>query len=158
VSRSLVSIGYELHETRGKSRTARRAINLDPRTIDVLHGWRQQRAVEDPEFDPNNPDSRVFARPDGAPTHPQLLSEAFQKRVHRSGLPRVRFQDLRHTHATLLLKAGVPIKVVSERLGHSTPGFTMATYQHVIPGMQQQAAQTFADILQARADLPTSTG
>ena len=78
--------------------------------------------------------------PTEAPTHQQLLSDAFQKLVHRSGLPRVRFHDLRHTHATLLLKAGVPIKVVSERLGHSTPGFTMATYQHVIPGMQQQAA------------------
>jgi integrase len=157
VTRSLVSVGYELHETRGKSRTARRAINLDPCTIEVLHTWRQQRVNEDPDFDPNDPDSHVFARPDGTPTHPQLLSDAFQKLVHRSGLPRVRFHDLRHTHATLLLKAGVPIKVVSERLGHSTPGFTMATYQHVIPGMQQQAAQTFADILQHCADQPTST-
>ena len=62
-----------------------------------------------------------------------------------------------HTHATLLLKAGVPIKVVSERLGHSTPGFTMATYQHVIPGMQQEAARTFAEILERCADLPAST-
>ena len=50
------------------------------------------------------------------------------------------------------LRAGVPIKVVSERLGHSTPGFTMATYQHVIPGMQEEAAQTFAGILEASAD------
>jgi integrase len=157
VTRSLVSVGYELHETRGKSRTARRAINLDPRTIDVLHAWRQHRADEDPEFDCDDLDGHVFARPDGAPTHPQLLSDAFKKLVHRSGLPRVRFHDLRHTHATLLLKAGVPIKVVSERLGHSTPGFTMSTYQHVIPGMQQQAAQTFADILATCADLPTST-
>ena len=157
VTRSLVSVGYELHETRGKSRTARRAINLDPNTIDVLHAWRQRRASEDPEFDHDDPDGHVFARPDGTPTHPQLLSDAFQKLVQRSGLPRLRFHDLRHTHATLLLKAGVPIKVVSERLGHSTPGFTMATYQHVIPGMQQEAAQTFADILQGCADLPTST-
>jgi integrase len=156
VTRSLVSVGYELHETRGKSRTARRAINLDPRTIDVLHTWRQQRADEDPEFDGDDLDGHIFARPDGTPTHPQLLSDAFQKLVHRSGLPRVRFHDLRHTHATLLLKAGVPIQVVSERLGHSTPGFTMATYQHVIPGMQQQAAQTFADILQRCADQSTN--
>ncbi len=157
VTRSLVSVGYELHETRGKSRTARRAINLDSRTLDVLHAWRQHRMSEDPEFEVGDPDNHVFARPDGAPTHPQLLSDAFQKLVNQSGLPRVRFHDLRHTHATLLLKAGVPIKVVSERLGHSTPGFTMATYQHVIPGMQEEAAQTFGDILQACADLPTST-
>lgn len=157
VTRSLVSVGYELHETRGKSRTARRAINLDSRTLDVLHAWRQHRMSEDSEFEVGDPDNHVFARPDGAPTHPQLLSDAFQKLVNQSGLPRVRFHDLRHTHATLLLKAGVPIKVVSERLGHSTPGFTMATYQHVIPGMQEEAAQTFGDILQACADLPTST-
>jgi integrase len=51
----------------------------------------------------------------------------------------------------------VPIKVVSERLGHSSPGFTMATYQHVIPGMQQQAARTFAEILERCADRPAST-
>ena len=157
VTRSLVSVGYELHETRGKSRTARRPINLDPRTVEVLHAWQQHRENEDAEFDRDDPDGHVFARPDGRPTHPQLLSDAFAKLVRRSGLPRVRFHDLRHTHATLLLRAGVPIKVVSERLGHSTPGFTMATYQHVVPGMQQEAARTFAEILERCADLPAST-
>ena len=91
----------------------------------------------------------------GSPYHPQLLSDAFKKLVHRSELPRIRLHDLRHTHATLLFKAGVPVKVVSERLGHSTPGFTMATYQHVLPGMQAEAAKTFADLLVAR--LPDST-
>ena len=61
----------------------------------------------------------------------------------RFGLPRIRLHDLRHTDASLLLlKAGVPVKVVSEGLGHSTPGFTMATYQHVLPGMQAEAART----------------
>jgi integrase len=164
VTRSLVSVGYAFHETRGKSRTARRPINLDPKTVEILHSWRQRRQDEDPQFDRDDPDGHVFARPDGAPTHPQLLSDAFKKLVHRSGLPRIRFHDLRHTHATLLLKAGVPIKVVSERLGHSTPGFTMvtmATYQHVIPGTQEDAAQTFAsssgDALFYRLVLPTST-
>ncbi|MGO9854531.1 MAG: tyrosine-type recombinase/integrase [Acidimicrobiales bacterium] len=57
--------------------------------------------------------------------HPQVLSDTFKRLVSQSGLPRIRLHDLRHMHATLLLKAGVPIKVVSERLGHSTPGFTM---------------------------------
>jgi integrase len=157
VTRSLVSVGYELHETRGKSRTARRSINLDPATIDVLRLWKEQRGEEDPDFDGADLESHVFSRPDGSPTHPQLLSDAFKRLVARSGVPRIRFHDLRHTHATLLLKAGVPIKVVSVRLGHSTPGFTMATYQHVIPGMQAEAAHTFAGILEASAGLPTST-
>jgi integrase len=157
VTRSLVSVGYELHETRGKSRTARRCINLDPATVDVLHRWRDRRADEDPDFDAGDLEGQVFSRPDGTPTHPHLLSDTFKRLVARSGLPRIRFHGLRHTHATLLLKAGVPIKVVSERLGHSTPGFTMATYQHVIPGMQAEAAHTFAGILDACADLPAST-
>ncbi len=147
VTRSLVSVGYALHETRGKSRTARRCINLDHATLDVLRRWRDHRADEDQDFDRDDLDAHVFCRTDGRPTHPQLLSDAFKTLVERSGLPRIRFHDLRHTHATLLLKAGVPIKVVSERLGHSTPGFTMATYQHVIPGMQAEAAHTFATLL-----------
>jgi len=58
-----------------------------------------------------------------------------------------------HTHATLLLKAGVPLKVVSERLGHSTPAFTMAVYQHVLPGMQREAADLFARLVGAEDDV-----
>jgi integrase len=77
-----------------------------------------------------------------------VLSDSFKRLVSQSELPRIRLRDLRHTHATLLLKAGVPIKVVSERLGHSTPGFTMATYQHILPGMQAEAARTFAALLE----------
>lgn len=65
----------------------------------------------------------------------------------KAGLSRIRLHDLRHTHATLLLKAGVPLKIVSERLGHSSPAFTMAVYQHVLPGMQRDAADTFARLM-----------
>src|SRR5439155_1349940 len=65
--------------------------------------------------------------------------------VQKSSLPRIRLHDLRHTHATILLKAGIPVKVVSERLGHSSPAFTMAVYQHVLPGMQADAARAFGD-------------
>jgi integrase len=58
-------------------------------------------------------------------------------------MPVIRLHDLRHTHGTLLIKAGVPVKVVSERLGHATPAFTIDTYQHVLPGMQADAARVF---------------
>jgi len=137
VNRALISVGYELHESRGKTRTARRTIDLDERTITILTAISTGRDHDD----------YVFCHHDGTPIHPHVVSDAFKKLVARSPLPRIRFHDLRHTHATLLLKAGVPIKVVSERLGHATPGFTMATYQHVLPGMQQEAARTFAAIL-----------
>ena len=59
----------------------------------------------------------------------------------------IRFHDLRHTHATLPLRDRVPIKVVSERLGHSNPAFTMISYQHVLPSMQDDAANTFGQML-----------
>jgi integrase len=153
VSRALVSVGYEVHESRGKTRTSRRCVDLDQRTIEALGQWRERRRNED-QRDPVADDAYVFATPVGRPIHPHLLSDAFKKLVKRSGLPRIRLHDLRHTHATLLLKAGVPIKVVSERLGHASPAFTMATYQHVLPGMQAEAAQTFAELLEL---LPTST-
>jgi hypothetical protein len=59
----------------------------------------------------------------------------------------ISLHDLRHTHATLLLKAGVHVKVVSERLGHANVAFTMNVYQHVLPGMQAAAADTFSLLL-----------
>ena len=63
------------------------------------------------------------------------------------GVPAISLHDLRHTHATLLIKAGVPVKVVSERLGHANVAFTMNVYQHVLPGMQADAAAAFARII-----------
>ena len=62
-------------------------------------------------------------------------------------LPRIRLHDLRHTHATLLLAAGEPVKVVSERLGHANATITLTAYQHVHPGMGRQAADRFAALL-----------
>ncbi len=56
--------------------------------------------------------------------------------AHGGGLPAIRLHDLRHTHATLLLAAGVPVKLVSERLGHATATITLGIYAHVMPGMQ----------------------
>ena len=66
-------------------------------------------------------------------------------------LPRIRLHDLRHTHATIALQAGVPVKVIAERLGHEDPAFTMKQYAHVIPGMQANAARLIADTV----DTPT---
>ena len=69
--------------------------------------------------------------------------------MRNSGLPRIRLHDLRHTHATIALRAGVPVKVISERLGHEDPAFTMKQYAHVIPGMQAEAAELVAALVAA---------
>ena len=89
----------------------------------------------------------MFCRPDGTPIHPERFSRTFDQYVARHDMPDIHLHDLRHTHASLLLKAGVPIKVVSERLGHASATFTLNTYQWLLPGMQAEAAATFEHLL-----------
>jgi len=112
----------------------------------VLHYWRK-RQLEERVLGGLRPEDAalVFAHPDGSPIHPDYFSQCFERLLAKSTVPRIRLHDLRHTHATILLKAGVPVKVVSERLGHANVAFTMNVYQHVLPGMQADAAQLFSD-------------
>lgn len=89
----------------------------------------------------------VFAQKNGRPIQPTEMARNYRKMVDKSGLPYIRFHDLRHTHATLLLQQGVHPKVVSERLGHSTIGITMDTYTHVLPNMQKEAAELLEQLI-----------
>ena len=75
------------------------------------------------------------------------MSERFDTLSKETKLARIRFHDLRHTHATLALQAGVHPKVVQERLGHSDISITLQTYSHVLPGMQEEAAEQVASLL-----------
>jgi integrase len=80
---------------------------------------------------------------------PQLsLSRTFGRLAAAAELPRIRFHDLRHTHATLALQAGVHPKVVSERLGHANISITLDTYSHAIPAMQEDAAAKVAALIE----------
>ncbi len=90
----------------------------------------------------------VFTRPDGRHLDPDVISHRFKKLVQELDIPRVRLHDLRHTHATLLLLAGVHPKVVQERLGHSSIVITLDTYSHVLPGLQEKAALAFESTLE----------
>jgi len=92
----------------------------------------------------------VFAHPDGTLLDPSTVSHTFNKIIRKAGLPHIRLHDLRHTHASLLLQAGVHIKVVQERLGHSSIRVTLDTYSHVLGGLQEAAAQRFDDLLVAK--------
>jgi len=85
---------------------------------------------------------------DGWALNPVTLSGAWGKFVRRHGLPPLRFHDLRHGHATLMLLQGVHRKIVSERLGHSSIGITLDIYSHVLPSMQSEAAKAFDDLFQ----------
>ena len=142
LNRGLVAVGYEVHQTRGKTKNARRAIALDDTTLAVLAGWRAHQAAEFAAVGITNEERWVFTDGDGEPVHPHAVYEAFRRIVHNAGVPTIRFHDLRHTHGSLLIKDGIPLKVVSERLGHANIAFTMQTYQHVLPGMQADAARS----------------
>jgi integrase len=85
-------------------------------------------------------DTFVCARQDGKPQQPQSITHAWVDFLASTKLPRIRFHDLRHSHATLMLRANVHPKIVSERLGHSKVAITLDTYSHVVPGMQEEAA------------------
>jgi integrase len=140
VDRGLVSVEYERQLTRCKTRNSRRLVELDSTTLAMLAAWRawQQAACFAAE-----PSEWMFPADDGSPTHPHAFSQAFERIVNRASLPPTRLHDLRHTHASLLIKHGIPLKVVSERLGHAKASFTMDTYQHIMPGMQADAARTY---------------
>ena len=89
----------------------------------------------------------VFSHPDGSPLLPNTVTHAFIKIARRAGLGGIRLHDLRHTHATLMLKQGVHPKIVSERLGYATVGITLDRYSHVVPGLQESAALRFDEAL-----------
>lgn len=94
------------------------------------------------------PTGWVFADVDGNPIHPYSISQTFERIVARAGVPKVRLHDVRHTQRhPCSSKAGVPVKVVSEGLGHGNPAFTIDTYQHVLPGMQAEAARIFESLI-----------
>ena len=150
IVRTVICVGARMQEAGGKTPNAARTIDLDLATVQLLADWRAEQAAH---FGADDANRWVFTKPDGDLLHPQSLSQAFDRAVATAAVPKISLHGLRHTHATLLLKAGVPLKVVSERLGHATPAFTMATYQHILPGMQAEAAATFAALLE-----PTSTG
>ena len=91
----------------------------------------------------------VVAQADGAPLQPDTLTQDWFRKLANTSLPRIRFHDLRHAHATHMLSQGVHPKVASERLGHSKIGITLDLYSHVLPGMEADAAERVDAALQA---------
>jgi len=147
VRRARVNVtSADVRESKPKTPKGRRRVELDEETRVALAAWRERQEAERKAWPGTwSGDDLVFTLEDGSALRPDYLSRTFRARTARAGLPVIRFHDLRHTHATLLLAAGVPVKVVSERLGHSTVAFTMDVYQHVLPGQQREAVQALAD-------------
>ena len=146
VRQALVSVAYKVSISDVKTGMSRRTIDIEEDLVQVLRDWRKVRTEERDGIEPAQ-DDLVFVKADGTSPHPDVFSQLFDRTVAKIDVPDISLHDLRHTHATLLLKAAVPVKVVSERLGHANVAFTMNVYQHVLPGMQAAAAETFSDLL-----------
>jgi len=149
VARARQSVGGHSFEVARKTKNSRRCIDLDPVTETVLARWKRRQERDGHRVDL---DDAIFTNAEGLPVHPESISQLFTRQLARIDLPTIRFHDLRHTHATLLAGSSTPIKVVSERLGHAHPGFTMATYQHVMPGTGATAAHAFGAMLSTQSD------
>ena len=141
-------VNYVVHESEPKTRMGKRSLALDQATVAALVEHQARQEQERAEVGSAWMDSGlVFTRPDGSPIHPDLITDWFRRLARAAGLPPIRLHDVRHSYATAALAAGIPAKVVSERLGHATIAITLDVYSHVIPGMDAQAANAVASLI-----------
>jgi len=124
--------------TEPKTASSKRAVTLPPTALKVLKKHLEQL---------KNNQGLIFTTSTGRPISPRNLVRHFKSAIKKAGLPDIRFHDLRHSHASLLLAAGVNPKIVQERLGHSQISLTLDTYSHVIPSLQDEAAEKVEEIL-----------
>jgi integrase len=155
VNRSLYQLANgEIIITKPKTNKSRRLISLTPSTCEVIRDeYAKQKATQESLAAQWNEDSFVFSEWDGKHLLPNTISHAWQKLAKKAGMKGVRLHDSRHSHATLMLKAGIHPKIVSERLGHSSITITLDTYSHVVPGLQQAAANKFDELVLPRQNL-----
>ncbi len=131
-----------------KTKAGARIVALDRDTVAALASWKRRQAQERLAAGASWADSGlVFVDEHGVPPHPETLTRWWREAVERAGLPPIRLHDARHTAATVLLRAGVPVKVVSQRLGHADVAVTMRIYQHVTAQDDRQAAEALGRAL-----------
>ena len=141
-----------------KSLHGRRSITLGAETIAALRAHRTGQLERRLRLGPVwSDDDAVFDRGDGRPVAVRTLHTRFKRLLVEAGVPEIRFHDLRHTGATLMIASGVPAKVVSERLGHANISITLGLYAHVQEGMQRDAADRLEEMFQPARDQTVTT-
>jgi integrase len=146
----------QVQPRRADGETLRAPVNLlgQLRDVDVVqmgaragHAVTLARPEQFVDHDANQDHRLVFCQQDGTPLHPNRVSKLFARHVDALGATRITLHGLRHTWASLALQAGINPKVVSERLGHATVSFTLDTYSHLMPGLQEDAAARVARLV-----------
>jgi integrase len=146
VRRTLQTTTEGLRFAAPKTRRSRRSVELPAFVRPYLNRERDRQAAVRASGAEWVDEGLVCIRADGRPINPDTLSSGWYGFCRKRGLPHVRFHDLRHAHATLMLLKGVHPKVVSERLGHASVGITLDTYSHVLPSMQADAVRAFDEL------------
>jgi len=148
VRRSFVPIGATVIVSEPKTRRGTRLISLDLSTVAILKKRRSQQRQERLAWEGAwNDTGLVFTREDGSLIHPERATKNFASAVKKAGVRAIRLHDLRHTHATLALTAGIHPKIVSERLGHATVSLTLDIYSHAVPALSEEAASVIAALV-----------
>jgi integrase len=143
VRHALQRIDGRLQLVEPKTVRSRRTITMPATVVDALREHQRRQLKEQMRID----GGFVFAHPDGSPLDGTVVTHQFQKLLKRAGLPRLRFHDLRHSCASLLLAQGVSARMVMETLGHSNISTTMDIYSHVMPSLRQEAADAMERVL-----------
>lgn len=134
-------------QARTKTKAGARSVRLTAGTLAALRAHKDRRAWSENEAIKPTPEGLIFCTRDGKPINPNNIIRNFTAIVKAAGLRRIKVHELRHTAATLMLLAGIPAKVVSERLGHASISITLDTYSHVLPSMQDDAAAAMDRLL-----------
>jgi integrase len=150
--------GYGYVEGEPKSAAGVRSIRLPAFLVEMLKQHRVQQVAQKSQAKTWQERDLVFPNSRGGYLHPNHLGEAFRELLEEAGLPSIRFHDLRHSAATILLSMGVNIKVIQEMLGHSDISITLRVYGHLLPSMQQEAVDRWDSVFQERKREQGETG
>jgi integrase len=152
-----ISVNRVLYKRRGicqfnepKTPHSRRKVDMTSKLAEFLGEYRLERERLYHQIGKTTTlDDLVFSNVEGKPLNPSSLSREFARIAKKARLENVRFHDLRHTFASIMLLKGAMPKVISEALGHASVAFTMDTYSHILPGMQADAMALLNEALPA---------
>lgn len=146
IRQTMTMVGGVAERGTPKTRSGSRTIAIDAGTVAALRTWKKQQTSERLQLGTGwrGGADLVVTEPDGSAVHPEVFSRRFKAQAKAAGLPIIRFHDARHSYATAALKAGVPVKVLSQRLGHADVSVTLRIYAHVMPGDDEAAADLAA--------------